>query len=260
MAIIVLKAWYLDSVFAVAQVQGIEPDLRLSRTGLLKTGMRADFLDEVDRVKQSQWFQRYLEGELIEFYIEGSGVYSISNLDLISREMYFNKRNTLVYRDPSLFFCGQSLYPDSTQVISKALNQIVETINRKHDPISLLTLEQSIESAVATTIDAALIRKIKQSLLVVADVTPIAQLDQSDHLKVPLPSPQVCLELGYALQTKRAEDIFMIHIQRDHQGGRFPFEIENSSYVMAKDSKTLQQQLLNPILRHLQRSKFIKQT
>jgi len=68
MAIIVLRAWYLDSVLSASQVQQRAPDLRLSRTGLLKTAMRADFLDDVEQVKASVWWQRYLEGELVELH------------------------------------------------------------------------------------------------------------------------------------------------------------------------------------------------
>ncbi len=255
MAIIVLRAWYLDTVLAASQVQTAEPDLRLSRTGLLKTGMRADFLDDVERVKRSRWFERYLEGELIEFYIEGSGAYSISNLDLISREMYFNKRATLVHRTPTLFFCGQTIYPESSQMIADALAQIVDTVNRKHDPIVPLELEQSMEVAQGVAIDAALIRKIKQSLIVVADVTPIAVLE--DPFPYPLPSPQVSLEIGYALQTKDPEDIMLVQLQRGQRNGRVPFEIESSPYVTAKDQKHIQSQLLPQVLRQLQRANVV---
>jgi hypothetical protein len=256
MAIIVLRAWYLDSVLSAAQVQNTPPDLRLSKTGLLKTGMRADFLDEVDQVKNSLWFQRYLEGELVEFYIEGSGAYSISNLDLISREIYFNKRNTLTYSEPTIFFCGQSYYPDSTKAIAKVLGQIIEAVNRKHNPILPLTLEQTLESEEGTVaIDAALIRKIKNSLLVVADVTPIAALSQPQA--VPLPSPQVCLEIGYSLQTKRPDQILLVHLQREELTGRFPFDIDSSSYLTVKDPKQLQDQLTTQVIRQLQRSKLI---
>lgn len=59
MAIIVLRAWYLDSVLSASQVQQRAPDLRLSRTGLLKTAMRADFLDDVEQVKAT-YCNRYL--------------------------------------------------------------------------------------------------------------------------------------------------------------------------------------------------------
>ncbi|NJK62841.1 MAG: hypothetical protein HC921_09315 [Synechococcaceae cyanobacterium SM2_3_1] len=256
MAIIVLKAWYLDSVLSVAQVGQMVPDLRLSRTGLLKTGMRADFLDDVDQVKNSLWFQRYLEGELIEFYIEGSGAYSISNLDLISREMYFNKRNTLSQREPIIFFSGQTHYLVSTQAMTKVLQQLVDALNRKQNPVVPLQLEQSLEGGAGRTpIDAALIRKIKHALFVVADVTPIATLQET--LPFSLPSPQVCVEVGYALQCKRPEDILLIQMYREGYDGPFPFEIAEGSYLLVKDTKQLQNQITQHITRQLQKAKVI---
>ncbi len=256
MAIIVLKAWYLDSVLSIAQVQAAPPDLRLSRTGLLKTGMRADLLDDLDQVKRSEWFQRYMEGELIEFYIEGSGAYSISNLDLISREMYFNKRNTLTYTEPTIVFCGQSYYRESTDAIEKSLAQILEAINRKQDPLMPLQLEPILETQEGVIrIDAGLTRKLKQSLLVVADVTPVSALDHP-HLQ-PIPSPQVCVEVGYALQSKRPDQILLVHLHRDEFGGRFPFDLDPSSYLLVRSTKDLRDQLTGHVVKHLQRAKVI---
>jgi hypothetical protein len=252
MAIIILKAWYLESVLSVAQMQTKAPDLRLSRTGLLKTGMRADLLNELDDIKGSQWFQRYLEGEMVEFYIEGSGAYSISNLDLISREMYFTKRSTLTYRDPVILFCGQGHYPASSQAISKSLTHLMEAINRKPGLVMPIHLEQTMESAEGNyTIDAAVLRKLKQSLLVIADVTPVATFAEGTS---GCPSPQVCVELGYALQTKQPEEIMLIQFQRDDYSGRFPFDIDNSSYHLVKDPKDLDNQLADPIIKQLQRA------
>ncbi|MDX2270541.1 MAG: hypothetical protein NW237_01140 [Cyanobacteriota bacterium] len=252
MAIIVLRAWYLDSVLSVAQVQHTNPDLRLSRTGLLKTAMRADFLDDVEQVKQSLWFQRYLEGELVEFYIEGSGAYSISNLDLISREMYFNKRNTLTTIEPMIVYCGQAVDDESSQAISRVLTTLVETVNRKQSPLLPLQLEVVIEDG-GLTLDAALVRKLKHALLVVADVTPIAALPDQRLL----PSPHVCVAVGYALQSKRPDQILLVQLERQGYQGRFPFEVEGSSYLSLKDAKQLQEQLTTTVLRQLQRAKLI---
>jgi hypothetical protein len=268
MAIIVLKAWYLESVVSLSQVQHTEPDLRLSRTGLLKTGMRADLLDDLDKVKLSRWYERYLEGGLVEFYIEGSGAYSISNLDLISREMYFNKRNTLTHIEPTLLFCSQKYYPESSQIIRGVLSKLVESINRSRSPVYPIQFEESnaIHSSPQTSlpssaknlippIDAALIRKIKHALIVVADVTPITVLP--DPIPYFIPSPQVCVEVGYALQSRKPEEIILIQMERDNMNGRFPFEIENTSFILSKDTKQLQTQLSTQITKHLQRSRLI---
>jgi len=76
MAIIALKAWYLDKYEPIREVVKRPHDLRLSRNSLLKSGLRADFLDDSLTIQGSVWFQRYLEGERVEFYLEGSGVTS----------------------------------------------------------------------------------------------------------------------------------------------------------------------------------------
>lgn len=251
MAIIVLKAWYLDSALAVSQLSSRPPDLRLSRTGLLKTGMRADLLNDIDEVQGSRWFQRYLEGELVEFYIEGSGAYSISNLDLISREMYFNKRSTLAHREPTIVLCGQGHYPESTEAMGAALTQLVEAVNRKPGLVMPIRLEQTVGSQDGVyTIDAALLRKLKQSLLVIADVTPVASFDQGSS---GCPSPQVCVEVGYALQAKLPEDVLLVQFQRPDYGGRFPFDIESSGHLMIKDPKELQSPLVDWVGKQLNR-------
>ncbi len=254
MAIIILKAWYLDSVLAASQIQHKNPDLRLSRTGLLKTGMRADFLDDVEQVKASLWWQRYLEGELVEFYIEGSGAYSISNLDLISREIYFHKRATLNRTEPLIYFCGQSDYPESSRILQRALQEVVETLNR-HPKLSLpLQLQGSpLADSETLLIDAALIRKLKHALLVVADVTPVQVSGQGR----PLPSPQVCLEVGYALQSKRPEQLLLVQLPREGVTGSFPFEVEGSSVLKITKPDQLKDQLLAEITQQLQRTRVI---
>ncbi|MGC1245271.1 MAG: hypothetical protein WA865_03590, partial [Spirulinaceae cyanobacterium] len=93
MAIIALKAWYIEDYEPIKQVIQRPHDLRLSRNSLLKSGLRADFLNDTQEVRNSDWFERYLEGEEIEFYVEGSGGYAISNIDLISQEIYFTKQD-----------------------------------------------------------------------------------------------------------------------------------------------------------------------
>ncbi len=257
MAIIVLKAWYLESALSAAQVQHKPPDLRLSRTNLLKTGMRADLLDDLDEVMASRWYERYQEGELVEFYIEGSGAYSISNLDLISREMYFNKRNTLSLIEPVLFFCGQGQYPSASESIRATLSKLVDSINRNRQPITPLLFEQSlpVEDGI-TPIDAALIRKLKMAVLVVADVTPVAMLQEP--ISQVIPSPQVCVEVGYALRVRKPEEVLLVQMLRQDMTGRFPFEVEESQYLLVKDAKDLQTQLSTQVSRQLQRAKLIE--
>ncbi|GAB4218147.1 MAG: hypothetical protein OHK0012_25720 [Synechococcales cyanobacterium] len=209
MAIIVLKGWYLDSVLALGQVadksQQRAADLRLSKTGLLKNGMRADFLDDVETVRESVWFERYLLGDLVEFYLEGSGVYSISNLDLISREIYFNKRATFQPLHPTVFWIGQGDETTVSHHLLTLLNKCLTTINTDYAPLVPLTVTGSPEGSDGT-IDAALLRTIRQAVLVVADVTGVVTNRQGERL----PHPWVMLQLGYALQYKRPEQLILL--------------------------------------------------
>jgi len=70
MSIIALRAWYLQDYEPIPELEKRPPDIRLSKKSLLKSALRADFLEESDEVNKSTWFGRYLEGENIEFYIE----------------------------------------------------------------------------------------------------------------------------------------------------------------------------------------------
>jgi hypothetical protein len=78
-------------------------------------------LDDSDRLREAAWFHRYLAGETVEFYIEGSGSYAISNLDLLSHEIYFTKRDTLAQLEPTLFLCYQTDYAESSALLREAL-------------------------------------------------------------------------------------------------------------------------------------------
>ena len=60
MAIIALKAWYLSNYEPIRELEGRSHDLRLATNSLLKSALRADFLEDIEDVKQAAWFQRYL--------------------------------------------------------------------------------------------------------------------------------------------------------------------------------------------------------
>ena len=108
MAIIALKAWYLAQYEPIKQVIKQPFTLRLSRNSLLKTGLRADFLDDRLEVEGSDWFELYLSGRTVEFYIQGSGTYIVSNIDLVSQEIYFTKVNSVSGLEPTIYYSPQT--------------------------------------------------------------------------------------------------------------------------------------------------------
>ncbi len=250
MAIIALKAWYLEHYEPIADLEKRPHDLRLSQNSLLKSGLRADFLDDSADVKQTAWFRRYLEGDVVEFYIEGSGGYAIANIDLSSHEVYFSKRDVMASLDPTIFLCYQTEYPESSDLLRSELVQILETLNaRSRLPLTLEESHRLTDSPVR--LNSSLMRKIRQSLLFIADGTPIALFDGDPPQLIP--SPKVCVEVGYALQCKRSEQVLLTQLERSDIPGQFPFDLPSHNRLVFKTTKDLHRQLPQLVETQLQR-------
>lgn len=251
MAIIALKAWYLQHYEPRKELEKRPHDLRLSKNSLLKSGLRADFLDDSQDVKNSVWFKRYLEGESIEFYIEGSGGYAISNIDLISQEIYFTKQEVMAQLEPIIFFSFQSEYTASGEALHNALSQTLEKFNQKSR--SPLTLEASRRPVgEPMRLGSTQMRKIRKSLLFVADGTPIARIE-GEKTSLLIPSPNVAVEIGYALSTKRTEQILLVQMERLDFPGRFPFDLPSYQQLSFLQPKELEQTLPSVLENLLQR-------
>lgn len=242
MAIIALKAWYLPEYEPFRELEKRPHDIRLSKNSLLKSALRADFLDDIETVKQSAWFQRYLEGETVEFYVEGSGGYAIANIDLSSHEIYFTKQDVLSALEPMIFFCYQNEYPDSSQILREVLTQILEQFNaRSRFPLNLEESHRLTEGPIR--LNSALLRKIRKSLLFIADTTAIVNLATASGASLATPSPAVCVEVGYALQSKRSEQILLVQMDRSDIPGSYPFDISSECRLNFRNARDLQKLL-----------------
>lgn len=250
MAIIALRAWYLEKYEPIAELEKRPHDLRLSRNSLLKSGLRADFLEDSEDVRQAAWFQRYLEGQIVEFYIEGSGGYAIANIDLRSHEIYFAKQEVMAHLEPTIFLCYQTEFPESSELLRDELESILEKLNPKSRlPIALKESHRLTDGPVR--LDSSLLRSIRQSLLFIADTTAIAH-NPNDETQL-IPSPTVCVEVGYALQCKRSEQILLAQMERPDLAGQFPFDAPNQSRLTFKDKAQLRKTLPALVQTQLQR-------
>ncbi len=237
MAIIALKAWYLKQYEPIKEVVKRPWDLRLSRNSLLKSGLRADFLDDSQDVQGSDWFGRYLEGETVEFYIEGSGGYAISNIDLISQEIYFTKQEVAAWLDPTIFLSYQTEYPPASEALRSALGEAIEKLNQRSRLfLGLEEIQRPSDSPMRLS-DTQL-RKIRKSLLFVADGTPVARVERENQSKLLL-SPHVCVEIGYALQSKRSGQILLANMERPDLTGKFPFDLPHHQQLGFKTASEL---------------------
>lgn len=241
MAIIALKAWYLAQYEPIREIIKRPPDLRLSRNSLLKSGLRTDFLDDKEAIEASIWFQRYLDGDKVEFYIEGSGGYIISNLDLISQEIYFTKQEITATLEPIIYFSGQTEYSEASDTIKTALEEAISQYNQRSRLWLTLEIAPRPQESPLRLSDSQL-RKLRKSLLFIADGTPIISLEQSPKSRL-IPSPNVCTELGYALQSKGSGEILLIHQERPDLKGNWPFDLPQHQQLTFKTAQELAQTL-----------------
>ena len=250
MSIIALKAWYLEQYEPIRELEKRPHDLRLNKNSLLKSGLRADFLEDSSKVKKSLWFQRYLQGDLVEFYIEGSGGYAISNIDLSSHEIYFSKQEVMANLEPEIFFSYQTEFSESSDLLRDELESLLDSLNRRSRiPITLRESHRLSEGAIR--LNSSLMRSIRQCLLFIGDGTSIAQIADTPPLLIP--SPKVCIETGYALQSKRSEQVLLVQMERSEMPGQFPFDLPSQNRLVFKDKTQLRKLLPKAIEAQLQR-------
>ncbi|BAZ07464.1 hypothetical protein [Calothrix sp. NIES-3974] len=255
MSIIALRAWYIQDYEPISELEKRPPDMRLSKKSLLRSALRADFLEDSEVIKNSTWFGRYLEGETIEFYVEGSGGYCVANIDLISHEIYFTKQSLLSQLEPTIFLSWQNEFPEATEALREALQTSLEKLNtRSRTPLELLESLRPKESPLR--LNRTMLRKIRKSLLFIADVTPITSVAVGDGLEM-IPSPNVCVEIGYALQSKRSEQVLIAQMQRQEISGGFPFDLPPTQILQYRDDKELNKILLATLQNQLMRFKLL---
>lgn len=254
MSIIALRAWYLQDYEPISALEKRPPDIRLSKKSLLKSALRADFLDDKDEIKKSTWFGRYLEGENIEFYIDGSGTYVVSNIDLMSHEIYLTKQATLSQLEPVIYFSCQTEYMKSTEILREELQKTVEKINlRSRYPLTILESPRPENSPVR--LSQSRMKKIRKSLLFIADTTAIANINNPDlpDIKTLIPSPNVCVEMGYAIHSKKIEHILLLEMQRPELAGKNAFDLPLQQVLQFADTSELNQMLTSAIEANLMR-------
>lgn len=238
MSIIALRAWYIEKYEPILELEKRQPDIRISKKSLLKSALRADFLEDSDEVKNSTWFRRYLEGDEIEFYVEGSGGYCVANIDLISHEIYFTKQALLAQLEPTIFLSYQNEFPEASEALREGLLDTLDKLNlRSRLPLKLI---ESIRPKDAPMrLGSTMMRKIRRSLLFIADATPIASIDSGKEKPLLVPSANTCIELGYAIQSKRSEHILIAQMQRQDMNGQFPFDLTATQIMQFKDDREL---------------------
>jgi len=187
---------------------------------------------------------------LVEFYVEGSGTYAIANIDLISHEIYFAKQDSLSNLDPTIFLSYQTEYTDSSDMLREEIESFIKKFNNK-SRLSVSLIESHRLSQGAVRINSSLMRQIRRSLLFIADATPILDIEGTPPQLIP--SPKVCVEMGYALQSKRPEQIILAQMERNDLPGQFPFDTPTRNRLSFEKKSDLKKELPQLLQERLQR-------
>jgi len=251
---LIIKAWHLDRPLLPADVETLPPTLRLSKKSLLKAAFRGFFVDDAEAVQQSAWFRSFLAGEKVEFYLEGSGTYELANMDLVSREVYLVRAEVPPASPPVIFFSYQTEYPQASTQIDRVLEQTVGQIASTYRLGQKLRIARPHRLPDGTVrLDTDVRRLIRQALMVIADTTLITSVQGKGF-----PSPNVCLEVGYALVSKKPYQIKLVELPApEAQEAIFPFSISDELRLMPQDEQELAQQLDAEVTDVLKRFRLI---
>ena len=128
-----VKCWFVgDAIYDVAQVEAQPRTLDLVKKSILKTGYRAYCLTDRSEIESSEWYRLHLTSDVVIFYIEGSGLYKLANVDLVESEFYFEKSNLPAGYQPWIFYSWQSDYNPSRSHVRDAIDSAIQIINSRN--------------------------------------------------------------------------------------------------------------------------------
>lgn len=251
-----IKGWIYDPLLPLdeSKFHG-KADIEISKRTILKNGLKGNYTSiEDDLAKKS------VDGESVYCFIEGCGYYKVISISKSDKFIYFEKTTSTPSKN-HIFYSFQSDNPESTEFLQNFIQKIVDTINNKYKSLineKNIKLKRAHQPGDGSTNIAEQIKKqIQQSMLFIADLTPLeisktignysnGDASQKDQSKIKhLYNPNVCLELGYALLAKKPEQIVILcplfKIPNDHRDfeelkkGVIPFDIASYHRIIGED-------------------------
>lgn len=238
-----INCWRVSSaVFDVNVVTNQERAFQLLKKSILKNGFRGFIIDSATGIEQTEWYRGFLKGEKPEFYIEGSGVYKIVNIDLSENEIYFEKLNIPIGFEPKIFYSWQSDYDESYTEIREALVEVIDHINKIRMPRAPLILANDKErpKGGSNQIVEQLKRDIDTALIVVADITNVAQIKDREKSH---PNANVIFEMSYAFIKKTYDQVIIIRKHRQDISDNVPFDYYQNNRIDYATLENLKEQL-----------------
>jgi hypothetical protein len=254
-----IKCWFIKTAtFDRERLINTRPDLDLVKKSILKNGYRAFCLNERSEMENSEWYHNYMTGYRPLFYLDGSGLYKLVNIDLTDNELYFEKDNLPSGYRPWIFYSWQSDYNPSRSHVNQALNDIIAELNESRNSKAPLEIVQSTRPEDgAKNIVEAIKQNIDRSLISVFDITNVATVSTDDTDKS-YPNANVVFELSYAIQRKREDQVILVRRRRDDlKGDNVPFDFQQLRHIAYNTAGEAKTQLDRTITQSLERMGFL---
>lgn len=257
-----VKCWFISTpVYDINAIDKQKPDIQLVKKSILKNAYRAFCIDQRELIEESAWYRDFLQGNKVLFYIEGSGVYKLANIDLIENEFYFERNNLPAGYRPWIFFSWQSDYNPSRSHIKDALEEVVYDVNNNRKPRAKIELVESTRSEDGVKdIAEAIRRNLDQCLIAVFDITNVADVvpKEGSLSTKSYPNANVIFEFSYTLQKKREDQIILIRQEREGVASlEVPFDFRQHRHIKYKKPANLKDQLTRTVIQTLERIDWI---
>lgn len=202
---------------------------------------------------------------------------SVQELRNTIRKAYFDVRNRLdegifrasqsrVIQGHFVFWSWQSHFKESRGMIDRALESSVAAINvlLPESFNGLQILENWRPEDGCPELSTEIANKIRSSLVFVGDVTPILVYEnKEDERRVLYPNPNVCTEVGMALDALDPRGVVLLRMQRKGEGfghAEMPFDFRNRPLIsFDKKYKDLASDLMAVLLQILVNAGFIEE-
>jgi hypothetical protein len=257
-----IKCWHVtDAVADPRLLENIPPTLRIFKKSILKTGYRAFAFDERTDIEKQSWYQDFLLGDEVRFYIDGTGFYKLVNCDLADNELYFERLNLPVGHKPWIFYSWQSDHNPSRTHIRNALMETIEHINNNLNPRQPLELvEATRPEDGAADIVQTIKANLDRCLFAVFDITSVAKVPVDVEVEQKsYPNANVVFELSYAMARKKPEQVLLVKKKRTEIGpDKVSFDFEHLKRLDYDTPAKLKKPVLDIIKGFLQRLNYIQ--
>lgn len=213
-----LKVYYLEYPLFDASELSSKEYILVQKKSLLKSGLRAFSLIDPNSFINQDWYKRFLEGNLVEFYLEGSGMYRLVNFEINEGEFYFEKSLTPVFVKKSIFIDMPFDQHFQDGILRKLKQQFAPRIK-------IDTIAGFVNGKGTVKLDDSIFSEIRNSLIFIADITPVSLINEFDKKPKWISNSNVMLELGYALSKKNLSQIILTYDKSRVTGLGLPFDI-----------------------------------